>query len=153
MASHRCIQSVQTVEMPQTWLTHQSTEYDSIPLCEESRTAGNLSPLRGGVVRAYNFREKVSIRYNAFDKDRRELYAKQQTQWTNKTTVDENVYYPESTRIKMTYVARQQKFQCLLRPEAHPASYTMGTGSFPGVKRPGRDVDHPLHLAPMLKKE
>jgi len=28
-------------------------------------------------------------------------------------------------------------------PEAHPASYTMGTGSFPGVKRRGRDVDHP----------
>ena len=28
-------------------------------------------------------------------------------------------------------------------PEPHPASYTMGTGSFPGVKRPGRDVDHP----------
>jgi len=28
-------------------------------------------------------------------------------------------------------------------PEAHPASYTMGTGSFPGVKRPGRGVDHP----------
>ena len=27
--------------------------------------------------------------------------------------------------------------------EAHPASYTMGTGSFPGVKRPGRRVDHP----------
>ena len=26
---------------------------------------------------------------------------------------------------------------------AHPASYTMGTGSFPGVKRPGRGVDHP----------
>ena len=25
---------------------------------------------------------------------------------------------------------------------AHPASSTMGTGSFPGVKRPGRDVDH-----------
>jgi hypothetical protein len=30
---------------------------------------------------------------------------------------------------------------------------TMGTGSFPGVKRPGRDVDHPPHLDPMLKKE
>jgi len=30
-------------------------------------------------------------------------------------------------------------------PEAHPASYTMGTGSFPGVKRPGRGVDtHPI---------
>ena len=26
---------------------------------------------------------------------------------------------------------------------AHPASYTMGTGSFPGLKRPGRGVDHP----------
>jgi hypothetical protein len=31
-------------------------------------------------------------------------------------------------------------------PEAHPASYTVGTGSFPGVKRPGRGVDHPPHL-------
>jgi len=30
----------------------------------------------------------------------------------------------------------------------------MDTGSFPGVKRPGRGVDHPpLHLAPRLKKE
>jgi hypothetical protein len=28
-------------------------------------------------------------------------------------------------------------------PGAHPASYTMGTGSFPGVKRPGRGIDHP----------
>jgi hypothetical protein len=37
--------------------------------------------------------------------------------------------------------------------DAHPASYTMGTGSFPGVKRPGRGVDHPPNLAPMLKKE
>jgi hypothetical protein len=27
-------------------------------------------------------------------------------------------------------------------PEAYPASYTMGTGSFPEVKRPGRGVDH-----------
>jgi len=26
---------------------------------------------------------------------------------------------------------------------AHPASYTMGTGSFPHVKRPKRGVDHP----------
>jgi hypothetical protein len=38
-------------------------------------------------------------------------------------------------------------------PGAHPASYTMGTGSFPGVKRPGRGVDHPPHLVPRLKKE
>ena len=28
-------------------------------------------------------------------------------------------------------------------PGAHPASYTMGTGSFPGVNWPGRGVDHP----------
>jgi hypothetical protein len=27
-------------------------------------------------------------------------------------------------------------------PGAHPGSYTMGTGSFPGVKRQGRGVDH-----------
>ena len=28
-------------------------------------------------------------------------------------------------------------------PGAHPASYTMGTGSFRGVRRLGRGVDHP----------
>jgi len=28
-------------------------------------------------------------------------------------------------------------------PGTHSASYTMDTGSFPGVKRPGRGVDHP----------
>jgi hypothetical protein len=28
-------------------------------------------------------------------------------------------------------------------PGAHPASCTMGNGSFPGVKRPGRGADHP----------
>jgi len=28
-------------------------------------------------------------------------------------------------------------------PGAHPASYTMGTGSFPGVKWPRRSVYHP----------
>ena len=28
-------------------------------------------------------------------------------------------------------------------PGAHPASHTMGTGSFPGVKWPGRGIDHP----------
>jgi hypothetical protein len=29
----------------------------------------------------------------------------------------------------------------------------MRTGFFTGVKRPGRGVDHPLHLPPRLKKE
>jgi hypothetical protein len=39
----------------------------------------------------------------------------------------------------------EAKFSALVQtgPEAHPASYTMDTGSFPGVKRPGRGVDHP----------
>ena len=30
-----------------------------------------------------------------------------------------------------------------ISPGAHPASYTVGTWSFSGVKRPGRGVDHP----------
>ena len=38
-------------------------------------------------------------------------------------------------------------------PGAYPASYTMGTGSFPGVKRPGFGADHSPHLAPRLNKE
>jgi len=28
-------------------------------------------------------------------------------------------------------------------PRAHPASYTKGTGSFPGVEWLGRGIDHP----------
>ena len=37
------------------------------------------------------------------------------------------------------------RFSALVQtgPGAHPASCTMGTGSFPGIKRPGRDADHP----------
>ena len=38
-------------------------------------------------------------------------------------------------------------------PGAHSASCTKGTGSFPGVQRPERGVDHPPHLAPRLKEE
>jgi hypothetical protein len=34
----------------------------------------------------------------------------------------------------------------------HPASYTMGTGSFPGVKRPGRGFDHPLSSSAEVKE-
>ena len=37
-------------------------------------------------------------------------------------------------------------------PGAHPASYTMGTGSFPGERGRGVSTTH-LHLAPRLKKE
>jgi hypothetical protein len=38
-------------------------------------------------------------------------------------------------------------------PEAHPASYTMGTGSFLGVKRLGRGADHPPPSSAEVKKE
>ena len=37
-------------------------------------------------------------------------------------------------------------------PRAHPASYTMGTDSFPGVKRPRRGVDHPPPSSPEVKE-
>jgi hypothetical protein len=35
----------------------------------------------------------------------------------------------------------------------HTATCTIGTGSFPGVKRPGRGIDHSPHLAPRLNEE
>ena len=49
----------------------------------------------------------------------------------------------------------RQDFQHPSRPNlgAHPASYTMGNGSFPEVKRPGRGVHLPPHLALRLKKD
>jgi len=31
-------------------------------------------------------------------------------------------------------------------PGAHPASYTMGTGSFPGLKLPGLGLSHPIRI-------
>jgi hypothetical protein len=37
-------------------------------------------------------------------------------------------------------------------PEHHPASCAMGTGYFPRVKRPGRDVDHPLPSSAEFKE-
>ena len=37
-------------------------------------------------------------------------------------------------------------------PGAHPAFCAMGTGSFPGVKRPGRGADHPPYLSAEVKK-
>ena len=37
-------------------------------------------------------------------------------------------------------------------PEAHPASYTMGTGSFLGLKRSGRGIDHPPESSVEVKE-
>ena len=36
-------------------------------------------------------------------------------------------------------------------PGDRPDSYTIGTESFPGVKRPGRDVDHPPQSSAEVK--
>jgi hypothetical protein len=38
-------------------------------------------------------------------------------------------------------------------PGAHPASYTVGTGSLPGVKWPGRGVDHPHPSSAEVKEK
>ena len=38
-------------------------------------------------------------------------------------------------------------------PEAHPSSYTMGTGSFPEVERPGRGGDHPPPSSAEVRKD
>ena len=38
-------------------------------------------------------------------------------------------------------------------PGAHPGSCTMGTGSFPGVKRPERDADPSPPSSAVVKKE
>jgi len=38
-------------------------------------------------------------------------------------------------------------------PGAHPASYTVGAVSFPGVKRSGRGIDHPPPSSARSKKE
>ena len=37
-------------------------------------------------------------------------------------------------------------------PGAHPASYTMGTGSFLGVIQPGRGTDHPTPSSAAVKE-
>jgi len=37
-------------------------------------------------------------------------------------------------------------------PGAHPASYKMGTGSFQGVKPPGRGVDTPTPSSAEVKE-
>ena len=37
-------------------------------------------------------------------------------------------------------------------PEAHPAFYTEGTGSFPGANRPGLGADHPPPSSAEVKK-
>ena len=45
-----------------------------------------------------------------------------------------------------------REFPVQTGPGAHPAFCTMGTGSFVGVKRPGRDVDHSLPSSTEVKE-
>ena len=52
---------------------------------------------------------------------------------------------------KVTYVSLVNANAPLIT-EINFLSYTVGTGSSPAVKLPGRGIDHP-HLAPMLKEE
>jgi hypothetical protein len=42
---------------------------------------------------------------------------------------------------------------CVHKLRGLNSSVGMGTGSFPGVNRPRRDVDHPPHLPPRLRKQ
>jgi hypothetical protein len=55
--------------------------------------------------------------------------------------------YSDSLRAGMSgdRIAVEARFSAPVQtgPRAHPASYTMGTGSLPGVKRLGRGIDHP----------
>ena len=37
-------------------------------------------------------------------------------------------------------------------PGTHPTSYTMSAASFPGVKQPGRGVDHPPSSSAEVKE-
>ena len=48
----------------------------------------------------------------------------------------------------------QERFHAPVQtgPVAHPASCTMGNGSFPGVKRPDRGVDYPIPSSAEVKE-
>jgi len=85
-----------------------------------------------------------------------------------KTTFHENINYARKTRDSSVSAANRYGLDgpgiesqwgsdiFLTRPDrsgAHSASYTMGTGSFSRVKRPGRGVDYPSPQASRLKQE
>jgi hypothetical protein len=51
---------------------------------------------------------------------------------------------------------QSRKFSCVTVVCKHPGTHlscTMGTGSFPGVKRPGRGADHALPCSAEVKTE
>ena len=88
------------------------------------------------------------------------------------TKADREIFFPFSTTFKWAGIAQSVwrlatawkvrewnpgggEFSAPVQtgPGTHPASSTMGTGSFPGVKRSERGLNHPPHLVPKLKKE
>jgi len=52
------------------------------------------------------------------------------------------------------HIRVQTRFSATLQtsPGTHPVSYTKGTGSFSGVKRPGRGVDRPPSSSSEVKE-
>ena len=52
-------------------------------------------------------------------------------------------YGLDGPRIESQWGGRDFPHPSRPAPGAQPASYKMGTGSSPGVKRPGRGVEHP----------
>jgi hypothetical protein len=63
-----------------------------------------------------------------------------------------DVYRDIEPKLKKIPVGARILAHVQTSPGAHPASCTMGTGSFPGVKRLGRGADHPPLLAPRSKR-
>ena len=45
------------------------------------------------------------------------------------------------------------RYSASLQNETHPVPFTMRTGSFPGVKRPGRGVDYPASSSATFEEE
>jgi hypothetical protein len=65
-------------------------------------------------------------------------------------TLHDDTKYPKS-RVR---VPVETRFSAHVQtdPGAYPATCTMGTGSFPGIKRPGRGVDPPSTSIPEVKE-
>ena len=50
----------------------------------------------------------------------------------------------------MADLDNRNMLQCIIRD--YKTIFTMDTGSFPGVKRPGRGADHPSPCAEVMKR-
>jgi hypothetical protein len=68
-------------------------------------------------------------------------------------TLENSTFYPHSASGDRIPVRARFSAPVQTGPGAYPAFYTTGTGSFPGVKRPGRGVDHQPHPTLRLRKE